>query len=325
MKEKRTLLIIAVILLTCLTASAQRVIEEIVAVVNDEVITLSDYKKEYDVYIQQIKAQNLGPEEYSRSLDTVRHQLLDQMITDKLLVQEAKSTGLSVKEQLKNIVDNIKKQNNLNTDEELNKALAQQGMDYDTWIKQYELLLMRQAVIFTQIEKNIVLSDSEVIEYYKKHPDDFMVPAEYKIRAVYLSDETWHGEQLEARKQDISDKIKGGLSMEDAAAQYSDPPLKATKGDLGTLNDKEMDKDLHEAVKRIPAGGFTPWVKAKNGWYLIRVEERKESYRQTLDDAKKGIEDKMYSEARQKKLDEYLKKLRAKNYIKILNPNPIEF
>ena len=325
MKIMKPVLVMAAVLLIGIQASAQRVVEEIVAIVNDEVITLSDYKGEFNLRLQQLKAQQLSSEDYDKNYQMVREQLLDTLIVDKLLLQQAKTSNINVTDQLKSVIENIKKENNLASDDDLRQALGQQGMDYEAWKKQYEQMLLKQAVVYTEVDRNIVLNDSEIIDYYKKNPEISTVPASYKLRAVYLSEENWKGDALTARMKEISDRIKQGLSLTDAAAELSDAPLKDAKGELGTLQETEMDPDLHEAVKKLPTGGISAWTKAKTGWYLLLVEEKKDSRRLTFEESRKAIEEKIFGERRQVKLEAFIKDIRVRNFVKVLIPNPPEY
>ena len=325
MKKMSLFLVLATVLISAGNSAAQRVVEEIVAIVNDEVITLSEYKREFELSLQQLRAAELSPEEYDKNYRMLKEQLLESMITDKLLLQAAKAADININDQLKTVLDNIKKENNLSSDDDLRRALAQQGIGYEVWIKQYEQLLLKQAVIFTEVERSISMNDSEIIDYYKKHPDEFTVPNEYKLRAVYLSEDNWRGNDLETRKMEISDRIKDGLSLAEAAAEFSDPPLKEAKGELGTLLETDMDKELLQAVAGLEPGTLSSWVKVKTGWYLIQLEEKKNSYRRSFEDSRKDIEEKIYGEKRQKKMEEFLNNLKAKNFVKILKPDPVDY
>jgi len=306
-------------------ARGQRVVEEIVAIVNDEIVTLSDYRREFEIAVQQLKSQQLSSQDYNKYYEAIKKQLLDSIITDMLLMQQAKEKNINVKEQLKTIVENIKKENNIQSDEDLKRALAQQGMSYEAWTKQYEEMLLKQAVIFSEIESKIALTDAEVIDYYKKNQEEFRVPTEYKLRAVYLSGLEWHGEALENRKKEISDRLAAKESLADVAGELSDPPLREAKGDLGEVAETALDPELREPIMKLKVGEVSPWIKAKTGWYLIQLEEKKDSFVKPFEQVKAAIEEKIFNSRRQAKTEEFLKSLKARSYIKILNPNPLDF
>jgi peptidyl-prolyl cis-trans isomerase SurA len=306
-------------------AAAPQVIEEIVAVVNDDIITLTQYKQQYEALYQQLKSQNMPEDQFNAQYKMLKDQLLDTMITDMLLLQQAKEKSINVAEELKSNLQKIKQENNFTTDEELRRAVESQGIAYDAWIKQYEDSLLKYRVIGQEVYQSIAVDDSEVVQYYKAHPKEFTVPTEYKLRAVYLSTTDTTPAALEARRAEISDKLKAGMTFEDAAAQFSDAPLKEAKGELGTLKQGEIDPTLEQAVDKLKAGEVSAWVQAKTGWYLLKVEERKDSYLKTFEDSREDVLNRLRNEKNQKATEDYLAKLKARSYIKILNPNPLGF
>jgi len=294
------------------------IVEEIVAIVNGEVITLSDYKEQFNSMVQLLRSQ-LSGEAYFKEYEKLKDNLLDMMITDLLLLQKAREKGLNVKEQVKATIEQIKKQNNLESDEELMQAMRSQGIEYNQWAKQLEENYLRQAVIYSEVDRTIVLDDSEIVQYYKQKPQEFVVPPEFHIKVIYLSS-TNPG--VEEKKQEISAKLKNGGKFEDLVAEYSEGP-KDNGGDLGFFKKGEMDKALEAAVEKLKVGEISDWVEARNGWYLLKLEEKKDSYQKKFDEARKEIEEKIYLEKRQKKIEEYVNKLKEESYIKILKPNPL--
>jgi peptidyl-prolyl cis-trans isomerase SurA len=325
MKKTLTFLIFLGISGAALVAAAPQVVEEIVAVVNDDIITLSQYKQEYEIQIQQLKAQNLPAEEYDKQYRLLKSELLNAMITETLVLQQAKEKNLNVAEELKNNIAAIKKENNFTSDEDLRRAIQQQGISYEQWLKQYEERLLKGMVMVSEVYRSIVLDESEVVQYYKQHPQEFTVPTEYKLRAIYLATEGRTPEALASLKAEIDGKLKAGGAFPDVAAALSDPPMKEAKGDLGTFKKGELDKTLEEAVDKLKAGGVSPWVAAKNGSYLLKVEERKDTYLRTFDDSRAEVQEKLLAGKRQQKTEEYMTALKDKSYIKILKANPLDF
>jgi len=321
MTIKRNRLVLILLAICAVGAAAQQVVEEIVAIVNDEVITLTEFKKEYDQQLAGIKAQFQG-EQQEKAIEQLKTQLLDTMITNTLLLQMAKTDNLNVAEQLKMAVDNIKKENNIDSDDDLQRALRSQGMQYDVWLRQIEERMLRDRVISSQISKSIVVDDADIIDYYKKHGAEFVVPEEYKVRVVYLAPDLRSAAATETRKAEILDKLKGGLPFDKAAEEYCDAPLKETKGDLGTLKKGETDKTLWDALAAIKKGERTGWIE-KKGWYLLNLEDKKDSRTRTFDEAKRDIEQKLLQDLQTAKLEEFLKVVKKRNYIKILKPNPL--
>jgi len=306
-----------------LAPAVGQVIEEIVAVVNDDVITLSQYKEQYDATVQQLRSALQG-EEYEKQYQLLKKDLLNMMITDLLLMQQAKEKNINVSEQVKMAVENIKKENNIESDDDLKRGLQQQGLDYGQWIKQLEDNMQKQAAIYSEVDRTIVLDDSEIVGYYKLHPEEFTEPEEYHVRAIYLSTEGKAPEALVEARNLISGKVKAGESFNALAKEYSDGPAKEAEGDLGRFRKGELEKPLEQSVAKLKTGETGDWVETKNGWYLLKLEEKKDSRLKTFEEVKKDVEERLYTEKKEKKLEEYLKTLREKSYIKILKANPLD-
>lgn len=314
----------------CLAAAApavraQETVEEIVAIVNDDIITLSEFRAQYDLQVQAMKAQATSQEQYDKDLAQLKKGFLDQMITEMLLLQKAKELNLNVQEQMKSMLESIKQNNNIASDADLRRAIESQGMPYETWLKQYEEGMMRRGVIYTEVERGIALEDSEVVAYYKKNPAEFTVPTEYKLNAIYITTENRTAEEVEKLKAAVDDKLKSGAAFADTAAELSDPPMKEAKGELGTFKAGELEAVLESPVERLKAGDRTGWIDHKNGWYLIQLVEKKDSYLRPFEDARKEVEEKIYSQKSSVKTEAYVKTLRERSYVKILNPDPLGF
>jgi parvulin-like peptidyl-prolyl isomerase len=305
--------------------AGQEVIEEIVAVVNDEIITLTQAREQYNAVLDQLRSQELPPEEYDKQRETLKNELLEAMITDILLLQKAEEQDLNVTEQLRTIIENIKKENNLATDEDLRRALQQQGMTLESWRHQYEQALLRQAVIYSEVERFIVLDDAEIVQYYRQHPDEFKVPTEFELRAVYLAQGSRNPDDLENVKSTISKELEAGTGFPELASRYSDPPLNETEGELGRFKKGELDKTLEEAVDKLKTGEVSPWIEARNGWYLLKVEERIESFLQPFEEIRETVQQRLFNERRELKLTEYLKTIKEQSYIKIIKPDPWDY
>lgn len=322
MKTAKKMILIILVLAGSVFIAGTDVVEEIVAIVNDDIITLSQYKEYHETYYQMLRAQLAG-EEFEKQYERIKKELMNSMITDLLLLQLAKDKQMNVSEQLKMTIENIKKENNIESDEELRREMGRQGINFDQWRKQMEENLMRQGIIFSEVDREIVIDDSEVVNYYKLNPKEFTEPEEYKIRAIYLSLEDNSESSLESRKKDINERLLAGGEMAELAGLYSDNPLKETQGDLGTFKKGELEKTLEEAVEKLKAGEITPWVKAKNGWYILKLEEKKDIRLKSFEEVKKDIEEMLFAEKRNKKLEEFLKELKERSYIKILKPDPL--
>jgi len=321
--KKRVLLSFLLILCGAVVFFCQEVIEEIVVIVNDDIITLSQVKEQDELLRQMLRMRFQG-EQYQREFERRRKNLLNEMIVERLLLQEALRKEINVDEQMKLHIENMKKENDIESDAELFQIMRQQGTDPEEWRKQLRESIMKEGVIFTEVNRNIVVDDSEVVSYYKVHSKEFKVIPEYNLKAISISAELKSEEEVEAKKREISEKIASGQDLAALASEYSDGPEKEKQGDLGTYKKGELEKSLEQAVEKLKVGEITPWLKMRNGWILLKLVEKKEERVKTYEEARKEIEQQLFAEIYQKKLNEFLNKLREKSYINILKPNPLD-
>jgi parvulin-like peptidyl-prolyl isomerase len=304
--------------------AAAQVVEEIVAVVNDDIITLSQFKDYHDSVYSMLRQQFEG-EAFDKQYEKTKGELLNTMVTDLLLLQSAKQMQFNVSEQLKAALNNIKQENGIDSDEQFRAALRRQGIEYDQFTKQIEDNLMRQAVILSEVDRAIVVAEADVVRYFREHPEEFVEPEAFKLRGIYLDSQAASSEALEARKQEISARNTPGADFAALAGELSDSPLKENQGDLGLIEKGHLDKTLEQVVEKLKPGEVSSWVQAKNGWYLLKLEEKRESRPRAFEEVKKDVEQKLFLEQRGKKVEEYMTRIKEKSYIKIINPNPLGF
>jgi parvulin-like peptidyl-prolyl isomerase len=315
---------LVLLILSATLGLGQQVVEEIVAVVNDDIITMSQVRHEYDIRLQSIQAANLPGAEFDKAVAQLRAQVVDMMVTDLLLLQVAREKNINVAEQVKNAIENVKKENNLATDEDLKRALLSQGMEWDSWVKQVEETILRQSAVMSEISRSIALDEAEVVDYYKKHPDEFTEPEEYTLRAIFLAAPGGGEATLEARKKEIDDRIKSGGDFAELAGELSDAPLKESKGDLGAIKKGDLDTALLSAVEKLKKGEVSSWAQGRSGWYLLKLEDKKESRLKTFEESRRAIEERIYAQKQSVELEKFLVELKKKSYVKILRPEPIK-
>ena len=302
----------------------QKVIEAIVAIVNDDVITLSDYKLQHDMLYKSLQQQLQG-EEFDKRYEAARSELLETMITNMLLLQEADKKGLDVTEQINMMIEKIKTDNDLQSDEQLVVALQQQGIGFEMWKNEMESNYLREGVIFTEVSRNVVIDDAEIVNYHKQHPDEFVELPEYTLKAITISTEGKIDEEVDGQKKEIDGKLAAGEEFGKVSETYSDGPEKESQGDLGSYQQGQLNRTLEEAVESIRMGELTPWIKTPNAWILLRLEKLKESRIKSFDEVRDQIEQKLYNEQNQKKLLEFLENLKKRSFVKILIPDPLDF
>jgi len=271
MNKMRMTLILFLVLFSISFLFGQDVVDAIVAIVNDDIITISDYKIEHDSIYDLLRSQFQG-EEFTKQYEKEKEGLLERMITERLLLQEAirqdvRSTA-DIDGQIRNMIDGIKKQYNIESDEEFRRLMAQQGVDYDNWKVQQEKNILQQALIFSEVGRSIAIDETDVVNYYDLHPEEFTTLPTYKLKGIYISSEDKSEQEAQAKMEEVNEKLTAGEDLESLAGQYSEGPEKESQGDIGTYKKGDMDKTLEQAVANLEEGNLSSWVKIPSGWVL---------------------------------------------------------
>jgi len=232
--------------------------------------------------------------------------------------------GLDVSEQVKTTIENIKRENNLSTDEQLQRALAQQGMDFGSFKSEMEQQFLRQNIVFSEVGRKIAIDDSKIVAYYKQNREEFIDPVEYTLKAIYIAEEGKTSEELESKKQELDSRLGSGNDFGQLSSEYSEGPEKDSQGDLGSFKKGELEKGLEEAVDGLAAEEISSWLNIREGWWRLKLVDRKEKRLKAFEEVRKEIEEKLFAEEQQRELDKYLQDLKKRSYIKILIPDPLE-
>lgn len=321
MKRANKIIGVFLVLIAASGLLGQDIVEAIVAVVNDDIITLSEYKQEYASRVRMLRAQLQG-EELSQQQEILKENLLESLITDLLLLQEARKLDLDVREQVRMNIENIKRENNLTSDEELKRALAQQGITYEGFIKQMEHNMLKQNIIFSEVGRKIAIDDSEIVSFYKVHQEDFIEPIEYTLKMIYIAQEGKSSEEIESKKAQINQKLEANEEFGQVAAEFSEGPEKDSQGDLGSFKEGELQKDLEQPIEDLEVGSLTPWLNMQSAWYRLKLVEKKDRRLKDFQEVRKEIEGIIFEERQQNELEKYMLDIRNKSYIKVLIGNP---
>ncbi len=319
---KRLKFLIFLIVIFSLIAYSE-VIEEIIAVVNDDIITLTDFKIA-ESRLRFMLSQRYRGEELEEKFEKARANLLDQLISEILLLQEAKKKDLNVEEEVKLFIENFKKENNIDSDDELRKEMAREGINFDAWRKEIEKQFLQQKIIMLEVDYKISLTDTELVNYYKQHKEEFTQPAEVRLKGIYLSKDNKNNQELKKISQEILKKLNQGVDFSILASQYSEGPEREKNGELGFFKKGELNKLFEDVVFKLNPGEVTPWLKTEQGWYLFKVVEKKEAKISPFEEVKEKIREKIFMQKKQEKIKEFLTKLRENSYIKIYNPRPFD-
>jgi len=327
MNKMRMIPILFLVLFSMNFLFGQDVVDAIVAIVNDDIITISDYMIEHDTIHDLLQSQLQG-EEFSKQYEKEKEGLLERMIIERLLIQESIRKDIrnttDIDGQIRNMVDGIKKQYNIGSDEEFKRMMVQQGINYDSWMAQQEKAVIQQALIYSEVGRSISIDETDVVNYYNLNQEEFTTLPTYKLKGIYISSEDKSEQEAQAKMEEVNEKLAAGEELESLAGQYSEGPEKESQGDIGTYKKGDMDKTLEQAVESLEEGSFSSWVKIPSGWFLLKLDERTESRLRPFEEVKKDIENELFMQKQQVNIQAYIADLKKRSFIKILIPDPIK-
>ncbi len=305
-----------------INAEGGQVVERIVAVVNDEVITLFDLNQTLAPYERQIQAMGYADDKQEQMRFKVREDMLNQLIDQKLTDQEIKRYKISVSDkEIDGTVEQIKNANHY-TDESLRNILASQGMSYEEYREKIKEQILRSKLVNIEVRSRVVITPEETRAYYERHPELFQGIPRYHLRNILMkapASENPNAEQDAAEKfKLVLDQFRAGQSIEDLARRYSEAPNRDQGGDVGFFSLDQLSPQLQEHLKDLKAGDVTPILRTDQGFQVFYVEAVEAGEGRTLEEATAEIQDRLYKEIVDSKFKEWLQELRRRSHIKIV-------
>lgn len=305
------------------TTSEGKVVEEIVARVNNEVITRSEFDHSKVTAEEDAKAdcQNrCTPEQLKTLTEDRQKNALRDLIDQSLLVQRAKDMGISVEPEVIKQLDQIRIENKLASMEALEQAVSGQGMNWEDFKNNIRTGLLTKKVISSEVGSHINVPKEEIQKYYDEHKAEFMRPEQVVLRSIEINtagkDEAEVAE-LKKKADTALKRIQDGEDFGEIAKRFSDGSTAKQGGYLGEYKRGELSKELEDTVFAMKKNGLTPVMETKQGFLIMQVLEHYDEGEQPLAKVANEIEGKLYNQHLEPALRDYLKTLREESYVVI--------
>jgi peptidyl-prolyl cis-trans isomerase SurA len=303
--------------------SEGKVIEEIVARVNNEVITRSEFEHSKVTAEEDAKSdcQNrCTPEQLKALTEDRQKNALRDLIDQSLLVQRAKDMGISVEPDVIKQLDQIRIENKLPSMEALEQAVSGQGMNWEDFKNNIRTGLLTKKVIQSEVGSHINVTKEEIQKYYDEHKSEFVRPEQVALRSIEINttgkDEAEVAE-LKKKAETALKRIQDGEDFGEIAKRYSDGSTAKQGGYLGVYKRGELSKELEDTVFSMKKNGLTGVMETKQGFLIMQVLEHYDEGEQALAKVQNEIEGKLYDQRLEPALREYLKTLREESYVVI--------
>jgi peptidyl-prolyl cis-trans isomerase SurA len=340
MKKTRLPLLLAVgyALFLPSLSPADAVVEEIIARVNNEIITRTEYIRSRDQLKQEVQQQDAANAD--RAFAEKQRDVLRDLIDQQLLLQKGKDLGITGDTELVKRLDEMRKQMNLATMEELEKAAEAQGASYEDFKQNLRNQIVTQRVIGQEVGSHLAMNKDDVKKFYDQHRAEMERPEEVRLSEILIAPKTPAQPAAapdvkpappseaeteaalapaQAKAQDLLEQIHKGAKFADLAKKYSDGPSAKDGGDLSYFKRGTLSKELEDKVFALKAGEVTDVIRTKQGYVILQASEHQMAGIPTMKEAEPRIQDALYMQKLQPALRVFLTTLREEAFIDIKN------
>ncbi len=299
--------------------SAQ-VLNAIAAIVNDEVVTLHEVNREALPVIREAEKKGVV-DDSTRS--QIRRAALEHLVEKKLIDQKVRELGVKVSdEEIRQAIDDVKRQNNIASQEVLVKALASQGLTFDQYRSQLQEQIERLKLVSIEVRSKIQVGETEMREYYEANRAKYS--EEETFRASHIFFKTSEKAPADDIKRTMNTALmvlaeaKSGKDFAELAKSYSeDPAARKDGGALGTFKKGDMMPELETAILAMKPGDVSELVYTTSGFHIVKLEERNSGKLKPFESVKSEIEEALYRKKSEERFSQWAKDLRGKASIEM--------
>ena len=323
-------------------STADPVVEEIIARVNNQIVTRSEYLREKDQLKQE--AQQQDPANAEKIYLDRERDILRGLIDQQLLLEKAKDLGITADTDLVKRLDEIRKQMNLSSMDDLEKAAQGQGVSFEDFKQNLRNQIITQKVISDQVGSKIQVTKDEEQQYYDSHKDEMTQPEQIRLSEILVStqkpaaaneksggsdksaaadDDPQQLAVAEAKAKDLLSQIQKGAKFEDVAKKNSDGPTASQGGDLGYFKRGALAKELEDKTFAMKPGDVSDVIRTRQGYVLLKVSEHTQAGVPPLKEIEPKVQEALYMQKLDPALREYLTKLREEAFI-VVKPGYVD-
>ena len=319
------------LLLICLALppllSADAVVEEIIARINNQIVTRAEYLRSKETLKQE--AQQQDPSNAEKIIAERDKDVLRDLIDQQLLLEKGKDLGITADTEVIKRLDEMRKEMHMDSMEDLEKAATSQGISYEDFKQNLKNQIITQQVISKEVGSRMNVSKDELQQFYDDHKSQLEQPEQIRLSELLIStdkdkkdknppaDETQLVAAAQAKADDLLAQLRKGASFEDLAKKNSDGPTAAQGGDLGYFKRATLAKELEEKTFAMKPGDVSDVIRTKQGFVILKVAEHQQAGVPPLSQIEGKVQDALYMQKLQPALRAYLQKLREEAFIDI--------
>jgi len=288
-------------------------VEEIIARVNDQIITSSDYQRAMQEMDQEERQHGASMQEMSEAHKDLLRNLIDQ----QLWLSKGKELGITGETELVTRLNEIRKQYNLATLEDLEKAAHDQGVSYEDFKANIRNQIITQQVMREEVGRHISITPGEVQRYFDAHKQDYAQPESVKLSEILVStgtaaqpDDAQKVAEAQAKANDLEAKLKAGADFAQLARTSSDGTTAADGGELGTYKRGQLGSVFEDATFPLKVGDVTQPIRTKQGFVILKVVAHTQGGVPAYKDVEQDVEQSYFMSRMEPAIREYLTKMR---------------
>ena len=312
------LLFIIFIITTCIAISSYgaEVVDKIVAIVNDEIITQSEVEESMLTFIADYRLR-YGVEEAEDRLDEAKGDALNRLIEERLILQEAKRRGIQVNEtELDERLNLVKSK--FGSEGEFEKVLSKSGLTLEKLKNKYREQLMMKTLVNGIISYNVRIAPTQIAAYYYGHKNEFIQSERVKFRIILLKFKPEQEEiEISSLAEELLRRIHSGEDFLMLAKQYSEGPNAIDGGDMGFVSKGNMVKEIDEAIFSLNEGGVSGVIETSLGCNIVKVEKKIPESEISLEEATPIVRERLFQREAELALREFIDNLKKEAYIDI--------
>jgi peptidyl-prolyl cis-trans isomerase SurA len=302
-------------------ASDIRVVEEIVAKVNGDIITRGDVERSRQTLDAQLKQEGLTGAALEKAMKEREKDALREQIDQLLLVQHGKDLNINVDSEVTKRIAQIQLDSKIADQDKFHDYVREKtGMSFEDFKAQIKNSLLTQRVIGQEVSSKINVPRSDLEKYYEEHKKDFVREEQVFLREILISTEGKTPDQIaqaEKRAKDLVARARKGEKFGELAKQYSDAETKENFGELPAYKRGQLRKEIENVVFKEKKGYVTDPIRMPNGFEILKIEERYAAGQAPFEEVENEITEKMYMPRMEPKVRELLTKLREDAFLEI--------
>jgi peptidyl-prolyl cis-trans isomerase SurA len=321
------LLLAAVVLFGTLPRAAvgqTKTIEEIVAWVNNDVVLKSEYEKRRAELRAELADPQRGPglqgAQLEREFNEQSKFVLQQLIDEALILQQARDMGLTADTDVIKALDKLRQERNLDSLEALYKEIVAQGLTVEEFRQNLRVRFLTQRVYEREVYPKVIVTNEEARKYYDAHIKDFDRPAGVRLREITVITENRGPEEIEKQRKKAEEAlaaIKKGDDFAQVASKYSESQTAADGGDLGFIPKDKLAPALESLAEKLDKGQVSDIIPVQGAFMIFKIEDKHNGGILPFELAQKEIFDTLWQQAVPAKVREYLTKLRAEGFVRV--------